>query len=140
MSAKNNFFLLSLLILLIGCKTNQTKNNLREGLWIETVELSNTITIKSKGRYKKGEPVKTWKYYKNNLIEKKEKYKGDMSYITFYYENGKKQSEGKTKFVIAEKETHWFYTGKWFFYDESGKLNSIKYYENGEKISEEIVN
>ncbi len=140
MSAKNNFILLTLLTILISCKTNQTKNKLREGLWIETVELSDSITIKTKGRYRKGEPIRTWKYYRNNHIEKKEKYKENSSHITFYHENGKKQSEGNTKFVITEKETHWFYSGKWFFYNEAGKLDMIKHYENGEKISEEIVN
>ncbi len=127
------------LILLSSCATNQLKDKLREGIWIEEMSLDSLNNFKSIGRYHKGEPVKRWKYYKNGTLEKKEKYRGDICHTTFYHENGKKQSQGKAKFVLTEKEIHWFYFDKWYFYDENGKLSRISTFENGEIISEQII-
>jgi hypothetical protein len=77
-----------LMLLISSCRINQTQNNLRQGKWIETTTLDSvndkTIVFKSVGYYKKGEPVKKWKYYRDQKIEKKEVYKKEICYTTFY--------------------------------------------------------
>jgi antitoxin component YwqK of YwqJK toxin-antitoxin module len=127
-----------LILLLIGCKTapvNQKVNKKRVGLWIEQYEIDST-KYKSVGKYKNGDPIKKWHYYSNDAINKKEIYRKNKCTVTYYHPNGNIQSKGKTKLTITGPEMHWFYFGDWKYYDENGKLISIKKYENGEFVSE----
>jgi antitoxin component YwqK of YwqJK toxin-antitoxin module len=136
------FITLFLVITLIGCKTspvNQKVNKKREGLWVEQYELDST-KYKSIGKYKNGDPTKKWLYYTNNRINKKEVYRKNKCYITYYNANGTVQSKGKTKMVTTDSEIHWFYYDNWKYYDKNGKLTSIKKYENGQFISEKKCN
>jgi len=124
--------------ILYGCKTqpiNQKRNKQREGLWIENYNLDST-QYKSVGKYQNGDPIKKWRYYLNCKIIKKEKYKQNLCYTTFYHKNGKIESKGKSKLESSGKNIHWFYFGDWKFFDEKGKLILIRKYENGELISE----
>jgi hypothetical protein len=134
-----HFFILSLLMLvLFGCKStpiNQKINKKREGLWVEQYELDST-KYKSVGKYKNGDPIKKWRYYTNNTINKKEIYKKNRCSITYYNANGTIQSTGKTKLIVTGPETHWFYYGDWKYYDENENLISTKKYENGDFVSE----
>jgi antitoxin component YwqK of YwqJK toxin-antitoxin module len=127
--------LLSLLFIAVGCKTNQMRNKLKEGRWVYT-DTVDAIPYKSTGKYRKGIEKKTWHYYANNKLVKKEKYKHGICYTTTYFEDGKIASEGKTKIMISPTETHWCYYDDWFFYDQSGKLVKIKKYENGALLKE----
>ena len=76
-----NIRLYSLLIVLFtmfsfeSCKTktNQVKNNLKEGAWI-TVDTFDYPYI-SKGKYHKGKQTGSWKYVYNGKLDRKEKYK-----------------------------------------------------------------
>ncbi|MDI5888981.1 hypothetical protein [Flavobacterium yafengii] len=36
----------------------------------------------------------------------------------------------------SDKYAHWFYFGDWNFFNEDGKLITIKKYNNGESLSE----
>ena len=131
--------LLSLLFVVIGCKTNQTRNKLKEGRWVYN-DTVNSIQYQSTGKYNKGIEKKTWKYYKSGKLEKKEKYKNDICYVTTYFEDGKIASQGKTKLVTSASDTHWYYFGSWNFYDKDGKLIRVKEYENGELIKDTKIN
>lgn len=117
-----------ILISLLGCKSkiNQTANNLPEGKWITTDTLD--FIYITKGKYRKGIEVGTWKSFNNGKLVKKEKYKKNLCKTTFYFSNGKKQKQGYTKLVIEDSLSHWFYSGKWRFYKQNGKLDSIKNY------------
>lgn len=122
-----------------GCKINQTKNHLREGRWIEKYELD-SLKYVSKGRFRHDEEIRTWKYRANKKLIKKEVYKNGICYVTNYHPNGKIASIGKTTSQRTETERHWFYFGDWNFYNENGKLESIRYYEKGELINETQMN
>ena len=76
------FFAL-LLLLIYSCKTNQTINHQREGKWVykDTV---NGILLKSKGRYKKSIEIKTWRYFENRKLVKKEQYNDSICNITTF--------------------------------------------------------
>jgi len=134
--------LISSLLLLIftfsSCKTNKTVNHDRVGKWVYQDSV-NGILYKSKGRYKKSTEIKTWKYFANHKLIKKEKYKSGICYITNYDEQGRITSIGQSKMVDENKETHWYYFGDWKFFNEKEELITIKKYGKGELISEETI-
>jgi antitoxin component YwqK of YwqJK toxin-antitoxin module len=131
--------ILALIFLLIGCKTNQTRNKLKEGRWIYA-DTVNAIPYKSTGKYKRGIEKITWRYYENNRLVKTEKYKKGICHVTTYFEDGKIASQGKTKLVTSETDTHWYYFDDWNFYDKTGKLIRVKKYENGELLKDTKLN
>ena len=134
MKIKFLFIILSCLIF-FGCKTNQKINNIREGFWVESYKLGND-EYKSCGFYKKGNPVRKWKYLKNDTIYQKEKYRKNICKTIYYHKNGKIMQRGQSMIEIKEGQTHWFYFGDWFYFDENQKLIKIKHYENGLVVSE----
>jgi antitoxin component YwqK of YwqJK toxin-antitoxin module len=136
------FITFFLLLLLASCKTapiNQKADKKKVGLWIEQEEID-SISYKSIGKYKNGDPVKKWRYYTNNKINKKEIYRKNKCIVIYYYPNKKIQSKGQTRTTTDSIETHWFYDGVWKYYDENGKLITIRKYENGNPISEKEIN
>ena len=133
MKTEKLFFIL-ILFSVFACKTNQTINKVREGFWIESYDLGKDV-YKSTGTYKKGNPVKKWKYFKNDTIYQKEKYRKDICKTIYYHKNGKIMQRGQSK-IETQEQLHWFYFGDWFFYDDNQKLLKIKHYENGLVVSE----
>lgn len=124
--------------ILFSCKTkntNQTIVKKREGLWIEKYSID-SANYKSVGKYYKDDPIKKWRYYLDGKIIQKEKYKKNDCITRFYHENGKLRSKGRTRLDTSSKYAHWFYTGKWDYYNEKGKLIKMRNYNNGELISE----
>lgn len=113
----------------LSCKSkiNQVVNQQREGKWI-TIDTLDSIYI-TKGKYKKGIEKGTWKYFYNNRLVKKEKYNKGICNTTFYHPNGKIAKKGNTKLESNSIEDHWYYTGKWAFYNPKGKLDSTKIYK-----------
>jgi antitoxin component YwqK of YwqJK toxin-antitoxin module len=129
---------LACILLLFACKSkpiNQTINKKREGIWIEKYS-QDSANYKSIGKYYKDDPIKKWRYYLNGKIIKKEKHKKNNCLTKFYHENGKTQSIGTTSLDTSSKYLHWFYKGKWNYYDSKGKLIMTRTYNNGELISE----
>ena len=130
-----SFIILVLTLSLFGCKTNQMKNKFRTGRWVEQYA-QDSANYKSIGTYKKGDPVKKWRYYLNGKIIKREKYNRSICKTIFYHENGKIQSRGMSKLDTTDKYAHWFYFGDWNYYNDDGKLTTIRKYNNGELLSE----
>ncbi|WP_051590633.1 hypothetical protein [Flavobacterium daejeonense] len=120
--------IITISISILSCKSkiNQTINNIPEGKWITIDTLDFIYTVK--GKYRKGVEVGTWKSFNNRKLVKKEKYKKNLCKTTFYFPNGKKQKQGYTKLVVEDSLSHWFYSGKWRFYNQEGQLDSIKNY------------
>ncbi|PKB17071.1 hypothetical protein [Flavobacterium sp. 5] len=114
---------------------NQKIDKKKEGKWVIT-NIQDSIEYKSFEFYKNDEPIKKWKSYINGKKYKIEKYKNGICLVKVYHENGKIESKGNTKLENNDKYAHWFYFGDWKYYDQNGKLISIKKYENGEFISE----
>ncbi|WP_136667420.1 hypothetical protein [Flavobacterium sp. H122] len=119
----------------MSCKTNRTIDGKRHGIWTTIVTLdsvNNKLIYKNREVYKMDVPVRTWKYYIDGKLTRKEKYKKDSTAIvTHYYENGKVEKKGKTKTQISEKESHWFYDGPWIFFDKTGKQTKTVHYMYG---------
>ncbi|WP_124019477.1 hypothetical protein [Flavobacterium laiguense] len=102
-------------------------NHQREGRWV-TMDTLDSIYI-TKGKYRKNAEIGTWKYLYNGRIVKKEKYRNRVCKTTFYHPNGKIMKQGYTKLDSDANEDHWYYFGKWSFYDSKEKLDSVKIYE-----------
>ncbi len=142
-----NYSLFFLLLILYSCKPakinqykiNVDKSRYRTGFWVED-ESTDIGTVQSKGSYRKGNKIGTWKtYYQDHLIQK-EKFKIDRSKVFVYHPNGKIHQRGQTKTEINVDNYHWFYYGDWKYYDETGQLQYIKKYENGNKIDSININ
>lgn len=127
---------ISLVFLLLACKPiNQKVNKQRSGLWVERYAVD-SLQYKSVGRYHNGDPVKRWRYYLDDKIIMREKFRRDYCIRTNYHKNGKVQSKGKTAMKANGKNLHWFYSGEWEYFDEEGKLITTKKYDNGKLVSE----
>lgn len=129
---------MALVIVPIGCKTNQIRNKFKEGRWVYT-DTVNAVPYQSVGKYKRGIEKNTWRYYENNQLVKTEKYRKTFCNVTTYFEDGKIASEGKTKLVTSAIDTHWYYFGDWNFYNQAGKLIRVKKYVNGELLNDTIL-
>jgi hypothetical protein len=108
-----SFFTLS-----CNAKLNQLKQGKEHGKWIITTPDSTV----SKGRFRNGREVGTWKQINQGKLYKKEHYKCNESYVKFYHPNGEVKARGKTQLTITDETLHWYYTGKWFYYNEKGEL------------------
>src|SRR6478735_8094117 len=76
-------------------KTNQMKDNLREGYWIEYSDSTNT-TPTEKGKYHRGIQTGKWKYYyEDGTLRKKERIGKKYIVTRYYYPNGKMKSKVK---------------------------------------------
>lgn len=135
------FIYLLLIAFLFSCKPkqlNQKVNKQREGHWIENY-CQDSTNYKSVGRYHNGEPIKKWTYYLNGKRIKKENYSSSYCKTKNYFKNGKVESKGKTKITTDSEQTHWFYSGKWKYYNEKGKLILIRKYDNGALVFEQEI-
>jgi antitoxin component YwqK of YwqJK toxin-antitoxin module len=140
----NRIILITSALILItsiwSCKTkiNQTKNNLQVGKWITTDTLDYLYI--TKGRYRKGKPKGTWVYIYNGKIDRKEKYRKGKCLTTFYHKNGKILRKGYTKLDENKEESHWYYSGKWNYFDENGQPTRTNFYEKGKLIDSIVIN
>lgn len=132
------YAVLSILTCLTACGShpqNQLKNGKKDGIWVYN---NKNTSITSRGRYNMGREVGTWKYYQGKTMWKRELYKGSTSRVKIYYPDGHISSKGQTKLDISDKEIHWYYTGDWKFFNESGNLTEIRTYERGKPVREKI--
>ncbi|HEX9152048.1 MAG TPA: hypothetical protein VF842_08195 [Flavobacterium sp.] len=122
-------------LLFFSCKTkiNQIENNEKEGKWITIDTMDHIYEIR--GKYHKGIEKGTWHFFYNGKMVRKEKYKKDVCNTRCYYPNGKLNKKGYTKIESNKNGDHWYYFGNWHYYDEKGRLLSIKTYEKGEIIN-----
>ncbi|PRY53067.1 hypothetical protein B0I27_10474 [Arcticibacter pallidicorallinus] len=126
--------LIVLCLLTASCRTNQFKDNLRHGRWVYKDSTSNDLLI-SKGRYRGGNEIGKWKHYNNGVLFRLEKFKGDRAKVVNYYPDQTVESLGTTGLDRSAEMIHWYYDGKWKFYSEDGKLDSIKIFNKGELVS-----
>lgn len=128
MTTSKIIFIISCLICILGCnpQINQIVNKKKDGKWI-TVDTLDYIYV-VKGKYSNGNEVGTWKYFYNGKMERKEKYRKGICNATIYHPNGKIMKKGNTRFDSNGEGDHWYYFGKWSFYNTKGKLDSIVTY------------
>lgn len=117
-------------------RINRYRHSERQGKWIVYQDTTNRV-IDNIGRYRKGIPKGTWRYYDADAhLVKIEKHRFRKIYTTQYYSNGAVKRKGKAKIVITDSLIHYFYYGEWLVYDSLGELTKTQIFRNGEKISE----
>ena len=108
-------------------------DSLRNGKCYEYWDKEKTI-ISAKGFFHQGLPVKTWKYYnKDGSRRKKEKYRDNIK-IKFYFESGKLDKKGYAKIDYDPKYIHYYWQGRWKYYDHKRKLYRIALFEKGNEV------
>jgi len=121
-------------------KTNQMKDNLREGYWIEYSDSTNEIPMSS-GKYHQGIQTGKWKYYfDDGTVRKKERIGKKYIVTKYYHANGNLKSKGKA--IVDRSDPvylHYYYEGPWIYYDENGTPEYKIIYSKGEQVGEKEV-
>ncbi|MCE3279773.1 MAG: hypothetical protein K0S44_1964 [Bacteroidetes bacterium] len=120
-------------------KINKLKHNERHGIWIIYQDSTHKV-IDNIGKYRKGIPKGTWRYYDElGRLTKKEKHFFRKTYIKFYHSNGNLKKKGKAKTIVDDRLIHYYYYGNWNVCDTMGLLVKKQFYKEGYKISESGV-
>jgi hypothetical protein len=136
---KNLTFYFAVFFVIISCKTSYNKyitienKKYRTGKWKEE-DVYQDKTFTSNGRYKRNNRIGKWKTYENKILTQKEIYKDSIALNTFYYPNGKRKKTGVTKLFINQDYFHWYYDGKWIFYNNKGQITHFKIYKQGKLL------
>ncbi|MGX7667499.1 hypothetical protein [Flavobacterium pedocola] len=123
-------------VLFLQCSINKQHKGVKTGKWVFKDTLAGFYS-KSKGRYDKmGNEKGVWKQYLDGKLYKKEKYKGPICTTILYYPDGKIKEMGLTRTDETEQYINWYYTGDWFYFDETENLTEVKVFEKGVIIEE----
>lgn len=103
----------------------------RTGKWI--VYADSAKKIKSTVvRYRNGNAVGRGYYYTSEgYLGRKEIVRFNRIRTSFYYPNGIKRLKGKARIESRGDTLHYFFYGRWKYYDEKGKLVKYNYYKKG---------
>ncbi len=117
-------------------KTNRfNEDGKRQGLWIHWWDEENNIKM-SVARYKEGRECGASKeYHQNGNLRLKMRYYRNRVRVKYFYENGKLEQKGWAVLDYNPEDTHYYWHGKWKFYDESRKWVESAIYINGEEDS-----
>ncbi len=108
------------------------ENGNRKGLWINYWDDDEKILM-SKYHYKDGmETYVCREFYSNGKTRIKFRYYGKRIRVKYFDENSQITQKGWSKWDIAEKDLHYYWDGKWKFFDENKKLVKVEIWEMGE--------
>jgi antitoxin component YwqK of YwqJK toxin-antitoxin module len=110
------------------------ENGLRKGLWVAYWDEENKIPM-SKATYENGREVGISKqYHTNGILRLKFRYQHDRIRVKYYTDDRKLEQKGWSVIDYNEKDIHYYWHGKWKFFDEERKLTRISYYQNGAEV------
>jgi antitoxin component YwqK of YwqJK toxin-antitoxin module len=119
-------------------KNLSNDNGSREGMWIEYYDKGKN-SISSKIRYKNGQQTGICKFYHPNGNRRlKWHYYKNRIRAKYYFENGNLEQKGWSKIEYSGKDIHYYWHGKWKFYDIHRKLIRVGNYINGEEITQSL--
>jgi antitoxin component YwqK of YwqJK toxin-antitoxin module len=87
------------------------------------------------GRYRHGQPVRTFRYYApTGALDHSEQYSRDgFCEVTYWYPNGQVARQGHAQWVTGSRGTPRFYWfGPWTSYAQDGQTTSLQTYTDGE--------
>lgn len=113
------------------------ERGMRTGLWIDYYDIDSTI-ISTKIHYKNGYQTGICRFYHPNGQRRlKWHYYNNRIRAKYYFENGRLDQKGWSKIDYSGKDTHYYWHGKWKFFDDHRKLIRVGFYQNGEEISDQ---
>ena len=114
---------------------NQTdEKGHRVGKWISYWDEGNNIVM-SMAIYKDGRETGVSKeYHMNGKLRLKFRYQKNRIRVKYYDESRRLEQKGWAVMKFEEKDLHYYWHGKWKFYDSNRKLNRLSLYEFGEEI------
>lgn len=110
------------------------KHGQRTGKWItynDSAKLSKSI----EGRYRNGNSKGTFYFYTlGGILERKEVTRFKILKTSLYYADGKVQFKGKARIDNEIDKIHYYFFGKWTYYDTTGQILKYVYYEKGKQV------
>ncbi|PBQ33295.1 hypothetical protein CNR22_16440 [Sphingobacteriaceae bacterium] len=137
-------FLFLLLILFCDLSYSQklnrfNKHGQRTGKWI-TYNDSAKTSKSIEGRYRNGNPKGTFYFYTlDGTLERKEVSRFKILKTTFYYPDKKIQFKGQARIDNETDKVHYYFFGKWKYYDTTGQVLKYVYYEKGRQVKTEYT-
>ncbi len=114
-------------------KKKKEQSGQKTGKYTEYSNSDTTIVV-AKGHFCESLPCKTWKYYYDEGgMRMKIKYR-DRLKIKYYTQSGQLDQKGYAMLDFNAADTHFYWHGRWKYYDERRKLYRIALYENGEEV------
>jgi len=105
----------------------------RKGLWLSYWDENENILM-SKYHYKNGlETYVCKEFYSNGKTRLKFRYYKNRIRVKYYNQTKQLAQKGWSKWDVTEDDLHYYWDGKWKFYDENRKLVKVEIWEMGEK-------
>ena len=111
------------------------ENGKRTGKWITYWDEDKTVPM-SMARFKNGREVGVSKeYHANGKMRLKFRHQKNRIRVKYYSQDRKLEQKGWSVIEYNEIDTHYYWHGKWKFYDANRKIDRISYYSKGEEIA-----
>ncbi len=107
------------------------KNGKKTGIWFSYWDASEK-KLHRKFHYKNDREVKVCKmYHRNGKLITKERHLKNRIKVKNYDEKGRIHRKGWAKIDFNAKDLHFYWHGRWKFYDHKHHLTGISIYKNG---------
>jgi len=123
--------------LLSACATNRLdRQGERTGPWRIHYDEARRQP-QSRGRYRHDQPRGHWRYYSQaGQLEREERFRPNgTSYLTYYYPSGHVWRRGLSRLADNGRTLHYYWTGDWLIYSESGALKEVETYALGKLVN-----
>ena len=88
----------------------------------------------SKAWFKNDKEFKSKEYYLNGKMRLKMKWHGERIKIKYYDTNRKIEQKGWAIFDLSKEDIHFYWHGKWKYFNDRRKLIKVCLYQNGEMV------
>ena len=106
----------------------------KDGLWI-TPFPNDSSQISSREHYKDGYEKGVCKHYHSNgVIRIKWRYYKNRIRAKYFSEARQLELKGWSKIDWTTPQIHYYWHGKWKYFDENRKLINVAWYENGDEV------
>lgn len=110
------------------------ENGNRKGKWITYWDDMKKVPM-SKATFSNGRETGVSKeYHVNGNLRLKFRHYNDRIRVKYYNTERKLEQKGWSVLEYNAEDTHYYWHGKWKFYDSNRKLQRVAYYENGEEV------
>ena len=122
--------------LLSACATNRLdRQGERTGRWRTHYDEARHQP-QSRGRYRHDQPRGHWRYYSQaGKLEREERFRPNgTSILTYYHPNGRVWRRGLSRLTDNGRTLHYYWTGDWLIYSETGALEEVETYAMGKLV------